>query len=244
VDPEDTVAIIQARMTSTRLPGKVLRDLGGRPVLDWVVRAATEVMDPDRIVVATSTAIEDESIADRAKALGVRVTRGAVEDVLGRYSKASEEHGGKVVVRLTADCPLLDPSLIRAAVAAFAHLDVDYLSTTNPRSLPRGLDVEVVRATAIQRADHNAVGADRAHVTSWLYREPGRALTAGLSFSPPADDLRVTLDTEDDAVALDAIVSELGDRPPPWREIVDLLRKRDDITALNNDVRQKGLDEG
>lgn len=238
------IAVIQARMGSTRLPGKVLRDLCSRPVLGWVVRAATEAVGLERVVVATTTRTEDDVVTELAKELGVRVSRGSERDVLGRFMHAMDEHGGGAAVRLTADCPLLDPALIRAAVAAFDELDVDYLSTITPRSLPRGLDVEVASAEALRTADAETIGADRAHVTSYLYREPGRFRTAGLTFQPKADDLRVTLDTEADAAALDAIVDELGDRPPPWREVVELLRGRPDIVALNAEVEQKPIDEG
>lgn len=243
-DPDGIRAIIQARMGSTRLPGKVLHELGGRPVLGWVIRAAGQALGGDAVVIATSTAPGDNGVAALATEVNAKVTRGSERDVLARFVQAADEHGAETVVRLTADCPLLDPALIRAATAAFAELDVDYLSTIDPRTLPRGLDVEVVSAEALHRADEHATGADRSHVTSWLYREPGRARTAGLSFSPPADDLRVTLDTEEDAAALEAIVAELGDRPPSWREVVALLRSRPDIVALNADVEQKQLEEG
>lgn len=233
-------------MRSTRLPGKVLRELGGRPVLGWVIRAASDALGQDQVVVATSTMWADNEVAAFAAQLDVEVTRGSEQDVLARFVQAVEEHGGSAdaVARLTADCPLLDPALIRAATAAFELLDVDYLSTTDPRSLPRGLDVEVVSVDALRRADEQATGADRSHVTSWLYREPGRAMTASLSFKPAADDLRVTLDTAEDMAALEAVVTELGDRPPSWREVVRLLRGRPDIVELNAEVRQKRLEQG
>lgn len=239
-----TIAVIQARMGSTRLPGKVLSDLAGRPVLNWVIRAAAEALGLDNVVVATSTEPQDDAIEESTNHFGAQITRGSEEDVLARFIQALNEHGGESVVRLTADCPLLDPQLIRAAVAAFEHLKVDYLSTITPRSLPRGLDVEVATAAALRRAHRRATGPDRAHVTSYLYREPGRFRTAGLTFHPPAHDLRVTLDTEEDAKALEAIVAALGDRPPSWHEVVALLRDRPEIVGLNNDVEQKALEDG
>lgn len=243
-DDAHPIVVIQARTGSTRLPGKVLKDLGGRPVLSWVIRAASRPLGVDRVVVATSTHPADDEVAELAVELGARTTRGSEEDVLSRFVQALDEHGAETVVRLTADCPLLDPALIAAAIAAFEKLDVNYLSTFLPRSLPRGLDVEVAASEALRRADVEATGADRVHVTSYLYREPGRFNTAGLSFQPSADDLRVTLDTEEDAQALDSIVAELGDRAPAWREVVGLLRQRPDIVALNADVEQKPIEAG
>lgn len=240
-----SVSVIQARMGSTRFPGKVLFALGDRSILAWVVRAAFAAEATDRVVVATTSGSADDFVSAEASALGATVVRGDEEDVLSRFLLATEgEADASRVVRLTADCPLLDPQLIRACSQVFEALDVDYFSTTARRSLPRGLDVEVASVGALRRAGREAAGVDRTHVTSYLYREPGRFRVAGLTFSPPADDLRVTLDTVEDAAAIEAIVEELGDRPPSWREVVDLLRRRPDIVALNNGVRQKDLDEG
>ena len=237
--------VIQARMGSTRLPGKVLRPLAGRSVLAWVIRAARVSEAAEQVVVATTTSRDDDAVADEAVASGAEVVRGDEEDVLSRFLVAIEQEEDEIgVVRLTADCPLLDPTIIRACVRIFEVLDADYVSTISPRSLPRGLDVEVASAGALRRAGREARGADRVHVTSYLYREPGRFEVAGLTFSPSADDLRVTLDTPEDARAMEALVDELGDRPPAWREVVELLRRRPDIVALNAEVRQKSLDEG
>lgn len=237
--------IIQARMGSSRLPGKVLRPLGDGSVLGWVVRAARESGVADRIVVATSEAPADDVVADASTDLGTEVHRGSEGDVLARFVGALDGRSPTTtVVRLTADCPLLDPSLIRGCVAAFEGLDVDYLSTTHPRTLPRGLDVEATSAQCLRAADSSATGVDRTHVTSFLYRHPGRFRTAGLTFAPDASDLRVTLDTPEDADAIERTVAELGHHPPAWRDVVRLLRARPDIVAANAEVRQKQLDEG
>lgn len=242
---DGAVAVIQARMSSTRLPGKVLRPLAGRSTLGWVVRAARAATpEIHRVIVATSVDLSDDPVSDAALGLGVDVARGPLEDVLGRFVEALDGTGDDTpVVRLTADCPLLDPVLISGAVAAFRRLEVDYLSTIAPRSLPRGLDVEVTTAGVLREIDRVAEGADRAHVTSHIYRS-GDWRLAGLTFSPAASDLRVTLDTEADAAALDAIVAELGDAPPAWTDVVSLLRSRPDLVALNAGVRQKPIDAG
>jgi spore coat polysaccharide biosynthesis protein SpsF len=237
------VGVIQARMGSSRLPGKVLRSLGARSTLAWVVRAAVESGACDEVIVATTVSADDDAIAHEGGALGCRVSRGSVDDVLSRFLD-SGVHDDDVVVRLTADCPLLDPAVIAMAVRAFDRSVVDYLSTVTPRSLPRGLDVEVVAVDALQRASALATGPDRAHVTSYVYRHPQDFRIAGLCFQPDASDLRVTLDTAEDATLLDAMVDLLGDRPPPWRAVVELLRSRPDLVAINAGVEQKPLDAG
>lgn len=236
--------VIQARMGATRLPGKVLRDLGGRPVLHWVVRAAHEAGVTDTVVVATTTRDDDDAVASSAEQAGATVVRGPVDDVLTRYLLVLDQFGDAPVVRLTADCPLLDPAVIRMTVGAFLGGDCDYVSTVTPRSLPVGLDVEVASASSLRRAGNEATGVDRAHVTSYLYRTPGRFRVGGVVFAPSATDLRVTLDTEEDARLLEAVVANLGERARSWRELVAFLRSRPDIAELNANVRHKSLDEG
>lgn len=237
--------MVQARTGSTRLPGKVLLPLAGRPVLGWVVRAARAAAGIDDVVVATSTAPGDDAVAELAGDLGVAVVRGSEDDVLSRFVLAREQAGADAVVRLTADCPLLDPALITQVAAAWrADPSLGYVATTLVRTLPRGLDTELVSATALATADARAAGHHRVHVTSWLYAEPGRCRALGLVVQPDSHDLRVTLDTRADAALLAAVVAELGDAPPAWADLVGLLRARPDIAALNGDVRQKALEEG
>src|SRR5674476_526257 len=168
-------AVIQARAGSTRLPAKVSEDLGGRPVLEWVVRAARAANLVDEVIVATSTLAGDDVVADLADSLGVAVVRGSEDDVLSRFVAALDAYPADALVRLTADCPLLDPSLIDAVAGAWAAAPThDYVSTLVSRCLPRGLDVELVTAEALRAVDRIAVGHDRVHVTSLLYAEPTR----------------------------------------------------------------------
>src|ERR1035437_337143 len=129
-------AVIQARAGSTRLPGKVLQDLGGRPVLEWVVRAARAATQIDAVIVATSTMAGDDIVADLADSLGSLVVRGSEEDVLSRFIAALDAHPADAVVRLTADCPLLDPTLIDAVAGAWSAAPIhDYVSTVLVRCL-------------------------------------------------------------------------------------------------------------
>ncbi|MDN5915513.1 MAG: glycosyltransferase family protein, partial [Pseudonocardia sp.] len=205
--------MVQARTGSTRLPGKVLRPLGGRPVLDWVVTAAQKAPGVDEVVVATSTDPGDDPVAERAALLGAAVVRGPEDDVLARFTLAAREHPCDAVVRLTADCPLLDPELVGLVVAAWRQSPGhDYVATTLVRTLPRGLDVELARVDALQSLDTTATGYDRVHVTSGLYGDPERFRCLGLVVSPAADDLRITLDTPEDAELLDGLVEALAER--------------------------------
>ena len=238
-------AVVQARAGSTRLPGKVLRPLEGTPVLGWVVRAARAADGIDDVVVATSVDPADDAVEEVGRQHGAAVVRGPEDDVLSRFLLAVEEHPCDAVVRLTADCPLLDPALVAQVVALWrAAPDLDYVATTLVRTLPRGLDVELASAEALHRVSGTATGYHRTHVTSGIYADPAAYRLAGLVVQPAADDLRVTLDTPEDAALLEAVAAELGDRPPAWRDVVALLRGRPDLVELNAGVRQKRLEEG
>ena len=238
-------AVIQARAGSTRLPAKVLADLGGRSVLGWVVRAARAANLVDEVIVATSTLAGDDVVADLAESLGALVVRGSEDDVLSRFVAALDAYPADALVRLTADCPLLDPSLIDAVAGAWAAAPtLDYVSTVVVRSLPRGMDIELVTAGALRAADRMAVGHDRVHVTSAVYADPTAYRLLGLCVTPPANDLRVTLDTAEDLDLLRALVVELPDAPPEWRDVVAILRARPDLVAINADVVQKPVEAG
>lgn len=238
-------AVIQARMGSTRLPGKVLRPLAGRPVLEWVIRAAQQANQVDDIVVATTDAAEDDVLSEAAERAGSRVVRGSADDVLGRYVQALGSHPCDAVVRLTADCPLLDPQLIDLVVATWRSCPkIDYVATTLIRTLPRGLDVELARADSLVALSTTARGHHRAHVTSGLYTDPGRFDLLGLVVSPDSSDMRLTLDTLDDERALTALVDLVGDRAPSWREVVSTMRAHPGIARLNATVVQKSLEQG
>jgi spore coat polysaccharide biosynthesis protein SpsF len=237
--------VIQARMGSTRLPGKVLEDLGGIPVLEWVVRACRAAQQVDGVVVATSTLDLDDPIVQAAEQLGVGVVRGSEDDVLARYVAALEAHPSDAVVRITADCPFTDPAVIDAVVGAWrADPAYDYVSTVLVRTLPHGLDVELVRADALRRVNGSATAHHRVHVTSGIYTDPTSYDLMGLCFSPDATDLRITLDTPEDLAALRAVVAERGNGIASRREIIALLRARPDLTAINAAVSQKALEAG
>ncbi|CAM2989164.1 NTP transferase domain-containing protein [Saccharomonospora xinjiangensis] len=236
--------VIQARASSARLPGKVLRRLGDRSVLGWVVRAASRIPGVDGVVVATSDAGDDDAVAEEARRHGAEVVRGPLDDVLARFLVACETYPADAVLRLTADCPLHDPALLAQVVALWrARPELDYVSTTLVRTLPRGFDAELVRVPVLEEQARRPDGPHREHVTYGVVCDPGSYACAGVVVAPRADDLRVTLDTEDDWALLDALVRELrvrhGEGPFAWRDVVALLRERDDLVAMNAHVEQK-----
>jgi spore coat polysaccharide biosynthesis protein SpsF len=241
------IAVIQARTGSTRLPGKVLRDLGGRPVLGWVVTAARASGVCDEIIVATTTEPDDDVVAALATQLDARVVRGPVDDVLTRFLLAADAAGAAdtdAIIRLTADCPLLDPDVIALCGHRFVPNRVDYVTTDHDATVAHGFDVEVVSVGVLRRIDAAAVGADRAHVTSYITARPDEFRVASVALDPSSVDLRITLDEPADARVIDAVVAELGERASNWRDVVALLRARPDLVALNAHVGVKPIAAG
>jgi spore coat polysaccharide biosynthesis protein SpsF len=151
---------------------------------------------------------------------------------------------GDAVIRLTADCPLLDPHVIALCGNRFVPDRVDYVTTDHDFTVAHGFDVEVVSVDTLRRIDAVATGADRAHVTSYVTFRPDEFRVATVALDPSSVDLRVTLDEPADAELLDAIVDELGDRANDWREVVALLRARPDLVAINAHVDVKPLAAG
>lgn len=200
-----TGAIIQARTSSARLPGKVLLELppgSGVPVLRRVIDRVRRAESLDVVIVATSDRVDDDPVAEIAAAAGVPCYRGPLDDVLARYVGAAREHALKRVVRVTADCPCVDPELIDALVDLHDATGADYCTNVVPRTWPKGLDVELVTADALSRIDAGAVSiADREHVLTYAYRTRPEDFTLANLEAPVdqfAPELRATLDTSDD----------------------------------------------
>jgi spore coat polysaccharide biosynthesis protein SpsF len=236
-----TLGIIQARMGSTRLPGKVLRRLAGRTVLDRVVRAARASGVLDDLVVATTTDAIDDAVEAECAAIDVACHRGPVDDVLSRFLGVLDTHDSDLVMRFTADCPLLDSRLVAMAWRVFTAAGVDYLTTSIARTLPRGLDVEIVRTPVLRAIDTLATEHHRTHVTSYIYTHADEFDVIGLTMQPDLSHLRLTLDTEDDWKLMEAITGHFGDEPVEVRELADWLAGQPDLVLLNAHVEQKAL---
>ena len=210
------VAIIQARLGSSRLPGKMLMELDGAPVLAHVVRAAQGCPHLAAVVVATTDLPEDDALAAAAVGLGAGLYRGSAQDVLARIAAAAAAFDADPVVRLTGDNPLVTSEVITAVLARFARGDVDYVGNCNPPSYPDGLEVEVVSRAALEVAHREARDpGSREHVTVFLCRHPERFRSANIP-APPAlrrPDVRLTLDTPEDLAWLREACRAVPPRP-------------------------------
>jgi spore coat polysaccharide biosynthesis protein SpsF len=239
-------AVVQARMGSTRLPGKVLRPLGDTTVLGQVVRRLQACTTLARIVVATTVEPADDAIAGEAHSLGALVTRGDEHDVLARYLLALDQHGGNVGVRITSDCPLIDPDLVDRGVLRFLGGDPppDYLSNTLRRTYPRGYDIEVFRVEALRTAGREATGeSEREHVTPFLYRHPDRFRLESVERADPrgSAEWRLTLDTPEDWDVIRAVFDRLvpTNRLFGLEDVERLLAREPKLLTPNRGIRQK-----
>jgi spore coat polysaccharide biosynthesis protein SpsF len=202
-------------MGSSRLPGKVLKDIGGRPMLFRVVLRARHAQTLGRVVVATTTDPGDDPLYDYCRRQGFAVFRGDPFDVLDRYYQAAVAFGAETVVRLTADCPLLDPAEIDRTVRAFRSAGVDFAANRLPppwkRTTPIGMDVEVVTFDALTRAWREAEAKyAREHVMPYLYEEPGRFETLLVDHEPDWGELRLTVDTAEDLALARELTAHFG----------------------------------
>lgn len=230
------VAVAQARMGSTRLPGKVLKDLGGRPALDWVVEAARKAPGVHEVVVATSVLDRDQPIVDWCHTKGVRVSRGDEIDVLSRFLGAAHETKADILVRLTGDCPLLDYNVIGEVIRLRGMKNAEYASNIDPPTYPDGLDVEVFTRNALEIAHREAVrGTDRDTVTRWMVRNRYRLPAANLTC--PLPDLvheRWVLDSPEDYDMLQKLVEGLRGEEPTLLNVLEVLDRDPDIRKINS----------
>ena len=264
------IAIIQARMGSTRLPGKVLADLGGRSMLARVCSRVARAATVDQVVVATPREPQDQPIVDECRRLAVACFRGSEQDVLDRYYHAAEAYRAGAVVRVTADCPLIDPEVIDRVVEAYKKRGhstfcdtgirsagaarpqkvecplFSYASNTLQRTWPRGLDTEVFGVEALARAWHEAAQPhQRVHVTPYIYEHPELFQLASVTGPEDFGNRRWTVDWPEDLQFVRAVYERLEDNTTfSWRDVQRLLGREPDLAELNRNVRQKELAEG
>lgn len=266
-----TLAIIQARMSSSRLPGKVLLEMGGKPMLQHVIERTRLAHSVDETLLATTSDPSDDPLAEFAARQGIPCSRGSLHDVLDRYYQAARPFGAQAIVRVTADCPLIDPEIIDQTVNLLNRSGgYDFACNRLPppfeRSFPIGLDVEVCTFSALETAWREARETfHREHVLPFLYEgtrfsalqpgpTPALRWQSGLSargfriaqlhHQPNCGALRWTVDTLEDLAALREIFSLLkGKIDFSWLEVLEVTRQHPHIATLNAGVRHKTMTE-
>lgn len=237
------IAMVQARMGSRRLPGKVLKSIQGRPLLWYVISRLQKVPRIDEVVILTSTSPKDEEVVVFGKHEGVPVFRGSEEDVLKRYTSALQEYPCEAIVRITGDCPFIDPDVIGQLIEVFREQELDYVHTG--QTYPEGLDTEVISARAIVEADRNATkNYQREHVTQYIHDHKDNFRCTTLELDENLGKYRLSVDEEEDLVAVSELIKHLGKRSTiaSMKEVIQTLNAHPEIGAVNKHItRNEGL---
>lgn len=239
------VVIVQARMGSTRLPGKVLMDLCGQPMLARVMERAGRAKNVHHILVATTAAEKDDPLEAFCRVRAWKYFRGAEDDVLDRFYQAAQIGRADIVVRVTADCPLVDPAIVDEVVATLTRSsgEFDYVSNTlNPRTYPLGLDVEAMTWSALSRAweeDKNL--ASREHVTPFIYRNPQIFRLKGLELPSDLSQIRWTVDYPEDLDVVSRIYASFGHDRFGWEEALSVYRQHPSWAKINQGLVQRRI---
>lgn len=229
------IIIIQARMGSTRLPGKMMMDLDGKPVIEHVFDRARMIEHAKEAWLATTTNTEDDALAEWAKKNDIKFFRGSAHDVLDRYYQTAKASGADVIVRITGDCPLIDYGVADGVIQIFLDSGCDYASNAHPPTFPDGLDVEVVSYAALERAWKEAsLPSEREHVLPYIWKHPEKFRLQNVAHDTDLSAHRWTLDTPEDLEFLRHVVSacnesenfcdmkkilEIVDAHPEWQKI-------------------------
>lgn len=233
------VAIIQARMSSTRLPGKVMKGISGRPILWHVVNRLSASRFIDEIVVATTTGADDDIIEEWCKLGGTSVWRGSLDDVLDRYYGAACAFGAKTIVRITSDCPLIDPALVDRAIEKFNEGGYDHVSIDS--SYPDGLDAEVFSFSALEKAHTEAtLASEREHVTPYIWKNTHIFRLGKIKSETDLSAMRWTVDDSKDFDLVTRIYEGInaGERVFHMEEVLAFLRKKPEVLKLNAETKR------
>jgi spore coat polysaccharide biosynthesis protein SpsF len=240
------VTIVQTRIGSSRLPGKVLKDLGGATVLARVVHRLRRAALAGEIVIATTHDRADDVIVEECQRLSVASFRGEEKDVLDRYYRAARSFGADAIVRITSDCPLIEPETTDKVIRAFLDRRPDYASNALDRTYPRGLDTEIMTVETLDRTWAEARAPyQRSHVTAYIYENPDKFDIVRVTGDANYSDYRWTLDTPEDLEFIRAVYERMGNDPDfYWRDVLALLEREPELVELNSHIRQKALQEG
>ena len=240
------VAIVQARMGSTRLPNKVMKPIGGVPMIELLLARLAQSKEIDQIVIATSIDERNTPLVEHVMALGYTCLRGSETDVMSRYLVAARQVQADIIIRITGDCPLIDPELVDQAIKQFKVQGVDYLSTVEPATYPDGLDTEVFTIQALERAGKESQDPfDHEHVTPYL-RKPGLFKIAALTHSEDLSGLRWTVDEPADFEVISQVFAHFSpDIHFAWTKVLELQSSRPELFAANhNIIRNEGATMG
>lgn len=237
-------AIIQARLASTRLPRKVLKDLNGKPLIEQIINRLNFCQKIDNIVLATTTGKIDDELVDWCLRNGVSYYRGDESNVLKRYYDAATEFNADVIVRVTADDPFKDPQIIDSVIDLLLANKLDFAYNNAPPSFPEGLDTEVFTYEAIKRAaEADTTDFEKEHVTQYFYHNPQMFRNQNLSYKENISHIRLTIDTEQDFKLAQKIYQELSPNGEMFylENILALIKENPELLDVNKNVKRSAM---
>lgn len=240
------VAIIQARMGSTRLPGKVLKEVYGKSLLEYQIERLSNSKYISKIVIATTSNGSDDLIMELGDHLGITVYRGSEDDVLSRYHGAAEKVGANIIVRLTSDCPVIDPDVVDKVIEYYLSHEYDYVSNSLQRSYPRGMDTEIFSFNVLEDIHYKADSkVHREHVTPYIYQNPDQYTIGHVCHSKDESKHRWTVDTTEDFLLIKLMIESLypQNRNFTMEDMLDLNFLHPEWAAINENIEQKKLGE-
>ena len=244
------VCLVQARVGSTRLPGKILKEICGKTILHHEIDRLKKCKEIDEIVIATTDKEDDDKIVNEAKKLSVKYFRGSENDVLSRFYYSAKENNADIIVRVTSDCPCIDFEILDKMLIYFKEKykekQVDYLSNTIKRTYPRGYDIEIFTFSALEKSYINAEKEyEREHVTPYIYDKTNNFLKLPFENKDDYSEYRVTLDTIEDFIVIKNIFENLYYKNPYFKlnDVVQYLNDNLHIVDINKHIEQKKLGE-
>ncbi len=227
--------IIQARLGSTRLPGKILKEIKGKPMVSYVLEQASKSKYINKVIIASTTNPYDKKLIEKVKELGYNVYIGSENDVLDRYYQTAKHFGTKVIVRVTSDCPLIDPEVIDKVIEAFQKNECDYCSNVQPPTYPDGLDVEIFSFKALEIAWNEAkLMSEREHVTPFIWKNQDKFKIFNVINEKDYSHLRITVDEMEDFELITKIIEKLDDRPILFNDILQLFEHEPELPRINS----------
>ncbi len=234
----DNLAILQARMSSTRLPGKVMKEINGRPMIFWQISRILK-SNVDGLILATSSEKSDDPLCEYVESIGIKIQRGSMDDVFSRFFNIVEKYQPKKILRLTGDCPLVMPQLINRIIDEFDRVHCDFMSNTNPPTFPDGLDIEIATSEALRRlSQFNLTSIEKEHVTLGFYERPDQFLFNNFLSTPDYSQQRWTVDYPEDLEFVRSVFAHFSGKETDFtfedvNEVVKSKQIKDNVLGQN-----------
>ncbi|MBW3000354.1 glycosyltransferase family protein [Candidatus Woesearchaeota archaeon] len=233
------LAIVQARMSSRRLPGKILKEIKGKPLIFYVLNQVKKSKLVDNIVLASTNKEKDALLLETVKREGFETFAGSEDDVLDRYYRAAKKFRGDTIVRVTGDCPLIDPEIIDKVIQGFISSDCDYASNIHPPSFPDGLDVEVFSFNALKKAWEEAkLKSEREHVTPYIWKNKDKFKIVNFVNEKNLNKLRWTVDEEEDFILITKIIEKLEGSEINMNNVLDIFKRYPELNDINKKYKR------